>query len=345
MQTEYLHSKRYYQVDKVRVSLLRKEGLFRFDALARFEQAMRGGLYADDAAVVVGVPRSTLFRWRAHKAEQLERLNNRSRRPRRFRKPQDRSRVRRRIEQLREEHPTWGKRKITRLLEREKETVKQSTVGRIISALIRGGVIASAKQAAMRAGRRQPRPKRPYAMRLRRGEKLKADQPGHAVQVDHMTVQVQPGEAVKHFNAVCTVSRWNVAEAYSRATATTASLFIDKVIKDMPFPVTAIQVDGGSEFMAEFEEACLQRRLQLHVLAPKSPELNGYVERINGTWRTDFYEQYDLPHNLEALRPLLADYQDTYNWDRPHDGLGLQTPQEFLQASNLPDRVPQSQMS
>ena len=31
------------------------------------------------------------------------------------------------------------------------------------------------------------------------------------------------------------------------------------IVERMPFPIKAIQVDGGSEFQGEFEEACRQR--------------------------------------------------------------------------------------
>jgi hypothetical protein len=34
----------------------------------------------------------------------------------------------------------------------------------------------------------------------------------------------------------------------------------------MPFPIRAVQVDGGSEFAAGFELACQQRGLHLFVL-------------------------------------------------------------------------------
>jgi putative transposase len=47
----------------------------------------------------------------------------------------------------------------------------------------------------------------------------------------------------------------------------------------MPFLVKAIQVDGGSEFEAAFEEECQKRNIRLFVLPPNSPKLNGYVER------------------------------------------------------------------
>ena len=39
----------------------------------------------------------------------------------------------------------------------------------------------------------------------------------------------------------------------------------------MPFPVRAIQVDGGAEFEAIFEGECQRRDIKLFVLPPRSP--------------------------------------------------------------------------
>ncbi len=58
----------------------------------------------------------------------------------------------------------------------------------------------------------------------------------------------------------------------------------------MPFPVNAIQIDGGSEFMAKFEWACRDLGIRLFVLPPRSPKLNGGVERANRTHTEEFYE-------------------------------------------------------
>jgi len=51
--------------------------------------------------------------------------------------------------------------------------------------------------------------------------------------------------------------------------------------------VKAIQVDGGSEFKADFEAACQARGIRLCVLPPRSPKLNGCVERGNRTHREE----------------------------------------------------------
>jgi len=52
----------------------------------------------------------------------------------------------------------------------------------------------------------------------------------------------------KHLAARDTVSRWDVVQAHPRATAKSATRFVDSVLARMPFRVKAIQVDGGSEF-------------------------------------------------------------------------------------------------
>jgi hypothetical protein len=41
------------------------------------------------------------------------------------------------------------------------------------------------------------------------------------------------------------------------------------------------------------------------VLSPKSPKLNGAVERCNPAWRYEFYSVYDLPRNAEAINRIL----------------------------------------
>jgi len=46
-----------------------------------------------------------------------------------------------------------------------------------------------------------------------------------------------------------------------------------------------VQVDGGSEFYGDFEEACKELGIRLFALPPRSPKLNGVVERLNRTFR------------------------------------------------------------
>jgi hypothetical protein len=95
------------------------------------------------------------------------------------------------------------------------------------------------------------------------------------VQVDTLEVRPVPGVVFKQFTARDVVSRWDVIQAHTRATAFTAAQFLDTLLHRMPFPIRALPVDGGSEFAAEFEAACQQRGLRWFALPPRSPELNG----------------------------------------------------------------------
>ena len=65
--------------------------------------------------------------------------------------------------------------------------------------------------------------------------------------------------------------RWDVLEAPSRAAAPTAAAFLSTLQARMPFSIRAVQVDGGSELAAAFEQACQQLGLRLFVL-PRRPQ-------------------------------------------------------------------------
>ena len=156
------------------------------------------------------------------------------------------------------------------------------------------------------------------------------DQPGDLVQVDTLDVRPVPGVVLKHFTARDIVSRWDVLEAHTRATATTAARFLDRLVARMPFPVHAIQVDGGPEFQAAFEEACQAHGIRLFVLPPRSPKLSGCVERAQRTHTEEFYEVTPFSLEIVALNRELLAWERTYNTVRPHKALGYLTPAQFL---------------
>jgi len=132
------------------------------------------------------------------------------------------------------------------------------------------------------------------------------------------------------FTARDVVSRWDVIQAQTRATAQAAAQFLDTLQHRMPFPIRALQVDGGSEFAAEFEQACQQRGLHLFVLPPRSPKLNGAVERANRTHTEEFYPVTPCSLEMKALNRELRQWEKIYNTVRPHQSLGYLTPQQFL---------------
>ena len=170
--------------------------------------------------------------------------------------------------------------------------------------------------------------RRKHALRLPKGTKPTI--PGELVQVDTLSVNVRPDKAIKQFTAYDPVARFTAAKAFSTASAGCAKNFLDKLLSAFPFTIKGIQVDGGSEFMAEFEQACRAHDLALFVLPPKRPDLNGAVERAQGSWRYEFYACHDLPHRLDRLNQYIDAFAHLYNHYRPHGALGGQTPNEYL---------------
>jgi len=279
------------------------------------------------ASEVFGLSPATLYRWRNRlDPTDLTSLEARSRRPRRVRQPTTPGHVAERIHAFREQYPRWGREKLRVLLVREGLTVSAKTIDRVLHRLKAQGRLVEPPRQAISAKKRHR--KRPYA--VRRPPDHCVTQPGDLVEVDTLDVRPLPGVLVKHFTARDVVSRWDGIEVYTRATATTATQFLESVEKRLPFPIRAIQVDGGSEFYAAFEELCQHRGIQLFVLPPKSPKLNGHVERAQRTHTEEFYECYDGDFALAALRPALRQWEHIYNTVRPHQALGYLTPAEYL---------------
>ena len=76
--------------------------------------------------------------------------------------------------------------------------------------------------------------KRPYA--IRKPKDYVVGQPGDLVQLDTLDIRPLLGAVFKHFTARDTISRWDVLDIYSRATASTAACFLDKLRKMYAFP-------------------------------------------------------------------------------------------------------------
>jgi transposase InsO family protein len=228
---------------------------------------------------------------------------------------------------LREENPRWGKDKLAKLLSEQGYLGSASMVGRILRRLKERGVLREPVPHYVSAGKR--RKLRPYAQR--KPKDYAARQPGDLVELDTLDLRPLPGVNFKHFTAHDVMSKWDVLGVCRRATATNAALFLSDMEQRMPFPIKAIQIDGGSEFEAIFEAECQKRGIKLFVLPPRSPKLNGGVERAHRTHTEEFYEITDSTFEFASLSSELLQWEHRYNTIRPHQALGYLTPLKFLE--------------
>ena len=303
---------------------LSPEGRDRLRALSLWRQSGDVGLVMQ----TFGVSRATLYRWRKRfDPRDLTTLQERTRRPRRVRQPTWSAELVQAVLRLREQYPRWGKAKLAVLLRREGLLTSVSTVGRILADLKRRRLLVEPRGNAVSAKRLRAR--RPYA--TRKPKDYVPGLPGDLVQVDTLDLSPLAGVTLKQFTARDMVSRWDVMEVFSRATVVCARRFLDTLQARTPFPIRAIQVDGGSELWAVFEAACAEREILLFELPPRSPKLNGRVERANRTHTEEFYEVYELPWTVASLNVRLREWEQVYNHIRPHQRLDYLTPAQALE--------------
>jgi putative transposase len=241
------------------------------------------------------VSRPTFYRWRdRYRTAGLCSLENHSHRPHRCAPPQWTTREMLAVAALRVQYPYMGKAKLRVLLAREGHQLSVSMVGRMLHRLRRSGQLHEPVRLRRRRGRSI---RRPHAVRKPRDYPIQ--QPGDLVQVDTLDVAVAHGSRFLQLSLVDVYCRWTAAEVRRGKAALTMRASLQRMEDRLPFSLRAIQIDGGSEFKAEFEASCQERGIQLFVLPPRSPKLNGMVERLQRSYRGH------LQHHPAASSPRL----------------------------------------
>ena len=250
-------------------------------------------------------------------------LEKGSRRPKNVRQPQTPAAVVQRILALREERPAWGREKLRVLLLDEGISISAKSIDRVLKHLRARGVL---REPALY--RKAPKA---HLKRLRRPHGLLVQEPGALIQMDSKQVRMTNGKAVFQFGAVDCFTRKRVVALAPRLTSQQGARFLHKVLAGFPFPVQAIQSDGGSEFLGEFTRTVSELKLTHYFNRPNYPQGNGRIERSFRTDDDEFYHVYELPANLGGLEHALLTWNQVYETIRPHQALGYLTPNQFYQ--------------
>ena len=94
----------------------------------------------------------------------------------------------------------------------------------------------------------------------------------------------------------------------------------------------AVQTDNGPEFGSSFHYHLLDKGVGHRYIKPRTPRLNGKVERSHRIDAEEFYRLLDgtVIDDAKVFNNKLQEWEDYYNFHRPHGGLGGQTPYERL---------------
>ena len=106
-------------------------------------------------------------------------------------------------------------------------------------------------------------------------------------------------------------------------------LFVIEWIEKFPFRIHTVRTDRGHEFQAKFHWHVEDKGIRHVYIKPRSPQLNGKVERSHRTDQEEFYQLLNYTGDVD-LNTKLAKWEEFYNFNRPqgaHDG---RTPFEEL---------------
>jgi putative transposase len=271
-----------------------------------------------------GLSPDTVSRWlRAYRDRGVPGLEPRTRRPRRVRQPTTPTDVVLRIQELRERHPRWGREKLHRLLLQEGIAVSPKTIDRTIARLKARGALREPLRLRKPSQRRQERPRRP--------RDLVVDAPGVLVQLDTKVVALGAAQAAYEFAGVDYFTRKRVVSMAASLKSREGAAFLRRLSTTFPFPVQAVQSDGGPEFMAEFTDTACELGIAQYVNRPNYPQGNGRVERAFRTDEEEFYQVEELPAEIRGMEAALQRWNRIYETVRPHQALGYLTPDQFYQ--------------
>jgi transposase InsO family protein len=104
--------------------------------------------------------------------------------------------------------------------------------------------------------------------------------------------------------------------------------------------VHVVQTDNGAEFQSAFHWHLERLDLRHVYIRPRTPHLNGKVERSHRVDDQEFYQLLDqdgISDDIYLFNEKLREWEDYYNYHRPHGGLDGQTPYERLLAKTRAD--------
>jgi transposase InsO family protein len=87
--------------------------------------------------------------------------------------------------------------------------------------------------------------------------------------------------------------------------------------------------DRGHEFQAKFHWHVEDRGIRHAYIKPRTPQLNGKVERSHRSDQEEFYQLLHYTDDVDLNRKL-ADWEKFYNFARPHGAFNGKTPYEAL---------------
>jgi transposase InsO family protein len=157
--------------------------------------------------------------------------------------------------------------------------------------------------------------------------------PGHQIQVDvkFLNLRTEDDRKIRRyqFTAIDDATRVRALKIYQRHNQKSAIDFIDYVVEKFPFRIHTVRTDRGHEWQAQFHWHVEDKGMRHVYIKPRSPQLNGKVERSHRTDQEEFYQLLTYTDDVD-LNAKLREWEKFYNLSRPHGAHNGKTPYEAL---------------
>lgn len=109
----------------------------------------------------------------------------------------------------------------------------------------------------------------------------------------------------------------------------TAVAVQEKAITRLPFPIACANTDNGGENEGRFSDYLSEKDIFHFYSRSGTPTDNPRVERSHLTDELEFWNRFGKRTTFEEKETALRKWENTYNFIRPHQALGMLTPMEF----------------
>lgn len=217
----------------------------------------------------------------------------------------------------------YGEEKLAVILQRDYDrTISHHAVGNVLR----------------RAGMTEPKPpKRRFQRRL----SDRIYQPGEVGQLDIKHWK----RAAYQYDIVDCATRIKYKRLYPGYDAATTVNFLEHAVRFFApaFAFQCIQTDNGMEFVYDavphtkpgtltpMQRWLAANGIQHGRIPPRSPQLNGRIERSHGVDKDRYKKLTTNSHEKAELQAFLVEDCLDYNFYRPHSMLRMRTPVEYLQ--------------
>jgi transposase InsO family protein len=306
--------------DSLRYPSLSKEAKLRLKWMDLYQKTANASLTCRH----FGISRKTFYYWRnRYNPFNLKTLEDKSRAPLKRRLPEITALEEQRIIFLRKKYLRYSKLKLAVIYQRTfREKISSWKIQRTIQ-----------KYKLYYLPKREARIqiKRQKAIKKKRITELKKEKrTGFLICLDAVVIY---WNSIKRyiFTVIDFYSKISFARMYTTKSSKSAEDFLKRIYYLYQAKIENLQTDNGSEFQGYFQKTVseLPKKIQRYFSRPRTPKDNPVNENFNGVLKREFLDFGNFSSDVNIFNRRLTEWLIEYNFNRPHQALGYQTPIEF----------------